>query len=62
MVAGIAVERENTALLDQSPRQRLDENALRQCDIARLAAAFVAGFVTRDERHRDLGAGPGMLA
>ena len=58
---GFGVERQDAALLDQRARDRLDENALRQLHVARLAAAFVAGLVARDQRHDDVGAGPGML-
>ena len=57
----VGVERQDAALLDQRARQRLDEEALRQREFERLAAAFVAGLVVRDQRHRHLGAGPGVL-
>ena len=48
---GVGIERQIAALLDQRARQRLDEEALRQRHLARLAAAFVAGLVARDQRH-----------
>ncbi len=57
----VGVERQDAALLDQRARQRLDEEALRQGEFMRLAAPFVAGFVMRDQRDGDLGAGPGVL-
>ena len=57
----VGVERENAALLDQRARQRLDEEALRQRQFERLAAALIAGLVMGDQRHHHLAAGPGML-
>ncbi len=56
----VGVERENAPLFDQRAGDRLDEDALRQREIDRLAAAFVAGLVAGDKLHRDLGAGPRM--
>ncbi len=57
----LGVERQVAALLDQRARHRLGEDALRQLDVGRLAAAFVAGLVARDQRHLHVGAGPGVL-
>ena len=41
----VGVERQNAALLDQSARQRLGEQPLRQPHVERLALAFIAGLV-----------------
>ena len=57
----VGVERQDAALLDQSARDRLDEDALRQEHIGRFAAAFIAGLVARDQGEHDLGAGQRML-
>ena len=43
----LGVERQVATLLDQRACQRLDEDALRQLQLARLAAALVAGLVAR---------------
>ena len=60
-LARIGVERQIAALLDQRPRQRLAENALRQAERERLALADVAAVVMGDERHRHFGAGPRVI-
>ena len=57
----VGVERKHAPLLDQGARDRLAERPLRQLHFERLAAALVAGFIAGDQRHRDVGAGPGML-
>src|SRR4029078_6805102 len=57
----LGVEREVSTLLDQRPCQRLDKDALRQLQLARLAAALVARLVAGDKRQHNVGAGPGML-
>ena len=57
----VAVERKVSALLDKRARNRIGERPLRQPQIDRIGGAFVAAFVAGDERHRHLGAGPGML-
>ena len=57
----LGVEREVSALLDQGPCQRLDKDALRQLQLARLAAALIAGLVAGGERQHHIGAGPRML-
>ena len=61
VVLGVGVERQIAALLDQRARQRLGERPLRQPHLVRRRAALVAGLVARDERHRHVDAGPGML-
>ena len=55
------VQRQNTPLLDQRAGQGLDENTLRQRQLVRLAAAFVAGLVSCGQCHDHLGAGPRMF-
>ncbi len=57
----LGVERQVSTLLDQRPCQRLDKDALRQLQLARLAAALVAGLVAGSERQHNFGAGPRML-
>ena len=58
----IGVERQDAALLDQRPRQRLGEQPLRQPHVERLAAALIAGLVLCRQRQRDVGAGIRILA
>ena len=58
----VGVERQDAALLDQRPRQRLGEQPLRQPHVERLAAALIAGLVLRRQRQRHVGAGIGILA
>ena len=58
----VGVERQDAALLDQRPRQRLGEQPLRQPHAERLAPAFIAGLVLGRQRQRDVGAGIGVFA
>ena len=58
----VGVERQDAALLDQGPRQRLGEQPLRQPHVERLALALIAGLVLRRQRQRHVGAGIGVFA
>ena len=49
------------AHLDQRPGERLVEGALRQCHLARLGNALLAGIVARGQGHLHQSAGPGMF-
>ena len=58
----IGIERQNPALLDQRPRQRLGEQPFRKPHVKRFTAALIAGLVLGRQRQRDVGAGIGILA
>ena len=58
----VGVERQDAALLDQRPRQRLGEQPLRQAHVERLALALIAGLVFRRQGQGDVGAGIGIFA
>ena len=57
----IGVERQNAALLDQRPRQRLGEQPLRKPHVERLALALIAGLILRRQGQGDVGAGIGIF-
>ena len=58
----VGVERQDAALLDQGPRQRLGEQPLRQPHVERLALALIAGLVLCRQGQRHVGAGIGVFA
>ena len=58
----VGVERQDAALLDQRPRQRLGEQPLRKPHVERLAMALIAGLVACRQGQGDVGAGIGILA
>src|SRR5712691_363935 len=61
ILAGVGVEREVAALLDQRAGKELAERPFGQANLARLAHAFVAAFVARDERQNRADARPRVL-
>src|ERR1700693_3475558 len=62
MARASGIERKLAPLLDDGAGEQVGERALRQPELVRRAGALVVGLVAGDERHRHLGAGPGMVA